>query len=51
MKKSLRKTPFLLFPNLEKAFILYTDASFDTVGELLSQEDDTQNWLPMNRTE
>jgi len=34
------QTPVLGFPDVNKEFILDTDASFDTVGEVLLQRDD-----------
>ena len=40
MKEALTSTPVLGFPNLKKEFILDTDASFDTIGAVLSQRDE-----------
>ena len=40
MKDALMQTPVLGFPDVNKEFILDTDASFDTVGAVLSQRDD-----------
>ena len=40
MKKALTSTPILGYPNIKKEFILDTDASFDTIGAVLSQRDD-----------
>ena len=37
MKKSLITAPILAFPNFNKEFILDTDASFDSIGAVLSQ--------------
>ena len=39
MKEALSKTPVLAYPNFKKKFILDTDASFDSIGAVLSQED------------
>ena len=41
MKEALTSTPILGFPDLKKEFILDTDASFDTIGAVLSQLDET----------
>ena len=40
MKAALTKTPVLCFPDTRKEFILNTDASFEAIGAVLSQEDD-----------
>ena len=40
MKKALTTSPILGFPDFRKEFILDTDASFDTIGAVLSQLDD-----------
>ena len=40
MKEALGKPPILTFPDFRKSFILDTDASFDTIGAVLSQEGD-----------
>ena len=39
MKEALTSSPVLGFPDFEKEFILDTDASFDTIGAVLSQRD------------
>ena len=39
MKKALTETPILAYPDFRKDFILDTDASFDTIGAVLSQKD------------
>jgi len=39
MKNALSKTPVLAYPDFNKEFILYTDASFDSIGAVLSQKD------------
>lgn len=39
MKKALMEAPILTFPDFKKEFILDTDASFDTIGAVLSQTD------------
>jgi len=39
MKEALTTPPILGFPDVEKEFILDTDASFDTIGAVLSQKD------------
>lgn len=39
MKEALTKSPILVFPDFTKDFILDTDASFDTIGAVLSQKD------------
>ena len=40
LKNALSKTPVLIYPNFQKEFILDTDASFDTIGAVLSQLDE-----------
>lgn len=40
MKQQLKEVPILAFPDFSKPFILDTDASFDTIGAVLSQKDD-----------
>jgi len=40
MKNALVSSPILGFPDFRKEFILDTDASFDTIGAVLSQIDD-----------
>ena len=40
MKDALTEAPILAFPDFRKEFILDTDASFDAIGAVLSQEDD-----------
>jgi len=40
LKDSLTKTPILRHPNFQKIFILDTDASFDSMGAVLSQTDE-----------
>ena len=37
MKNALTESPILAFPDFKKEFILDTDASFDTIGAVLSQ--------------
>ena len=39
MKEALTTPPILGFPDFQKEFILDTDASFDTIGAVLSQRD------------
>jgi len=39
MKEALMMSPILCFPDINKEFILDTDASFDTIGAVLSQKD------------
>jgi transposase InsO family protein len=41
MKKALISAPILSFPDFNKQFILDTDASFDNIGAVLSQIDDS----------
>lgn len=41
MKKALMEAPILAFPDFRKDFILDTDASFDTIGAVLSQKNDS----------
>ena len=43
LKESLSVTPVLIYPDFSKEFILDTDASFDTIGAVLSQKDDKGN--------
>ena len=43
LKGALSVTPVLIYPNFRKEFILDTDASFDTIGAVLSQKDDQGN--------
>ena len=43
LKRSLSNTPVLIYPDFNKGFILDTDASFDTIGAVLSQLDDNGN--------
>jgi len=40
LKRALSDTPVLIYPDFNKEFILDTDASFDTIGAVLSQLDD-----------
>ena len=40
MKQALTQSPILGFPDIKKTFILDTDASFDAIGAVLSQQDD-----------
>lgn len=40
MKAALTEAPILAFPDFRREFILDTDASFDAIGAVLSQEDD-----------
>ena len=40
MKKHLTTAPILTYPNFEKPFILFTDASTAGLGAVLSQKDD-----------
>ena len=40
MKAALTEAPILAFPDFRREFILDTDASFDVIGAVLSQEDD-----------
>ena len=39
LKEKMIDTPILAYPDFEKEFILDTDASFDTIGAVLSQKD------------
>ena len=41
MKEALTRTPVLGYPDIEKEFILDTDASFEAIGAVLSQKDDS----------
>ena len=41
LKKALSDTPVLVYPDFKKDFILDTDASFDTIGAVLSQVDES----------
>jgi len=43
MKEALTRTPVLGFPDVNKKFILDTDASFESIGAVLSQKDDNGN--------
>ena len=40
MKRALMSSPVLGFPDFRREFILDTDASFNTIGAVLSQQDD-----------
>jgi len=40
LKDRMIKTPILAYPDFAKDFILDTDASFDTIGAVLSQKDE-----------
>jgi transposase InsO family protein len=40
LKDKMVKTPILAYPDFNKDFILDTDASFDTIGAVLSQKDE-----------
>ena len=40
MKNALTTPPILSFPDFRREFILDTDASFDTIGAVLSQKDE-----------
>ena len=40
MKEALMNTPVLGYPDVYKEFILDTDASFESIGVVLSQKDD-----------
>ena len=42
LKNPLQQTPVLAFPDFQREFILDTDASFDTIGAVLSQKDDNE---------
>ena len=39
MKEALITTPVLGYPDINKKFILDTDASFESIGAVLSQKD------------
>ena len=39
LKDEMTKTPILAYPDFENEFILDTDASFDTIGAVISQKD------------
>ena len=43
LKLALTKTPILAYPDVNKEFYLDTDASFDTIGAVLSQKDSYGN--------
>ena len=43
LKDALAITPVLVYPDFRKSFILDTDASFDTIGAVLSQIDEHGN--------
>ena len=42
MKQHLTTPPILAYPNFEKSFILYTDASTFALGAILQQKDDNE---------
>ena len=41
IKEVLTRTHILRYPDIEKKFILDTDASFEAIGAVLSQKDDS----------
>src|SRR6266498_4709234 len=43
LKKLLTEASVLLFPNFNKSFVLYTDASLKGLGAVLEQEDENKN--------
>ena len=43
LKEALVSSPILVYPDFGKEFILDTDASFDTIGAVLSQKDEKGN--------
>ena len=53
LKEKMINTPILAYPDFGKEFILDTDASFDTIGAVLSQKDIWKRmsdciWIPQN---
>ena len=45
LKRSLMEAPVLAYPNPQKPYILYTDASDDSIGAVLCQENDDKEGL------
>lgn len=40
MKEKLITAPLLFYPDYEKSFVVYTDASSEAIGAILAQIDD-----------
>ena len=47
LKDKIQPTPMLVFPNIDKAFLLETNASKEGLGAMLSQKQDDGHYHPI----